>query len=90
MQQFIADPLAKNKVILYCIPNQEASARAREFLKKHHTPFEERDITTSAAYAQDMMMKSGQNTQPLIINGHHQWIGIDARVQEALVRSLKA
>lgn len=76
-------------VVLYCIPNQQATQSIREFLRKKGVHFTEHDITQSAFYAQELMQKTGQNTQPLIVSGELQWVGWNSSVQAALQSALK-
>ena len=78
-----------HELVVYCIPNSQAADGLRQFLAKSGTRFVERDVTTSAAFAQEMMQLSGQNTSPVIVMGEHRWVGWDKSVQASLSSMLK-
>ncbi len=80
---------SKAQLTVYWIPNTEAAARLRQYLVGKGVSFNERDVTTSAAYAQEMMNLSGQNTSPVIVSGERKWVGWDKSVEASLQTALR-
>jgi glutaredoxin len=59
------------KVIAYLKPTCGWSQGVRAVLRKHHLPFEDRDVINDPAQRAEMIQKSGQMLSPCVeINGH--------------------
>ncbi|MEK6924532.1 MAG: glutaredoxin domain-containing protein [Candidatus Micrarchaeota archaeon] len=78
-----------SKAVLYCIPTHPAAVEAREFFKKSGVAFEERDVTKSALWAEELMRKTGQNSLPLVEYRDKNRLGFDASAKEFWKAELK-
>ena len=52
--------------MIYCNPVHPQAAEAIRFMSSHGIRFEQRDITTSAYWAEHVLKATGQNEVPLI------------------------
>jgi glutaredoxin-like YruB-family protein len=54
------------KVVVYSTPACPYCIRAKQFLKEHNVAFEDNDVSSDRAKAQEMMRKSGQMGVPVL------------------------
>ncbi|MBE7500000.1 MAG: glutaredoxin [Verrucomicrobiales bacterium] len=59
------------KIVAYLKPTCGWSNGVRAVLRKHHLPYEDRDIINDPAQREEMIRKSGQTLSPCVeVNGH--------------------
>lgn len=73
------------KVILYTTPTCVYCKMTKAFFKEHDVPYEERDVSTDRAAADEMTQKSGQMGVPVIDIDGNILVGFD---KEGLSRLL--
>lgn len=72
-------------VRVYSTPTCPYCVRAKQFLKEQNIPFEDIDVSTNEAAAEEMIRKSGQMGVPVIEVGSEIVVGFDKpRLQAAL------
>lgn len=83
-------PKHDGKIIIYDIPTHPSAVAARQFFLKNGMRFDERDVTTSAAWAEHVMRQTGQNSEPLIEAAGKKMVGFTVDIQKQLEAGLKA
>ena len=73
------------KVLVYSTPTCPYCIRAKQFLNENNIPFENYDVSTDSAKAQEMIQKSGQMGVPVIEIEGEIIVGFDKdRIKNAL------
>ncbi len=54
-------------ILIYSTPTCGFCKLAKAFFKEHNAEYEERDVTTNPAWAEEMIQKSGQMGVPFIV-----------------------
>ncbi len=64
----------QNKVKVYWIANNPTALELKSKLNERKIQFEEHDVSLSAADAIEMIKRTGQNSNPLIVYEDKQWV----------------
>ncbi|OIO25742.1 hypothetical protein AUJ14_03415 [Candidatus Micrarchaeota archaeon CG1_02_55_22] len=79
-----AKPEGRKTVVMYCIPNNPETVKAREFFKRNGVIVDERDVTTNARWAEHVLRNAGNAIEPFIETGGNSLKGFNPLVQARL------
>lgn len=77
-------PAGRKTVVMYCIPNNPETVRAREFFKRNGVIVDERDVTTNARWAEHVLRNAGNAIEPFIEAEGNSLKGFNPSVQARL------